>query len=145
MLDTTTSTALRQKLLIIEDEGEMCLLINLLLNDEDLEIEHVKTLSAAVEYFQQNTPALVLMDNRLPDGYGIDFISSIKNKHPETKVVMISGMDAAAKDVALEKRRRSLPRKTIYPFTVMQGHSLGNGMEKGGINTYCTCLTPMII
>ncbi len=102
MLDTTTSTTLKQKLLIIEDEGEMCLLINLLLDDEDLEIEHVKSLSAAVEYFQQQSPSLVLMDNRLPDGYGIDFIGFIKHKYPGTKVVMMSGMDAAAKDVALE-------------------------------------------
>jgi len=102
MLDTTTSTALKQQVLIIEDEAEMCLLINLLLDDEELEIEHVKSLSAAVEYFQQQAPSLVLMDNRLPDGYGIDLISFIKHKYPETKVVMMSGMDAAAKDVALE-------------------------------------------
>lgn len=102
MLDTTTSTALKEKLLIIEDEGEMCLLINLLLDGNNLEIEHVKSLSAAVEYFQQQSPSVVLIDNRLPDGYGIDFISFIKDRYPDTKVIMMSGMDAAARDVAIE-------------------------------------------
>jgi DNA-binding response OmpR family regulator len=117
MLDTTTATALRQKLLIIEDEGEMCLLINLLLDGNDMEIEHVKSLSAAVEYFQQQSPDVVLIDNRLPDGYGIDFISFIKESYPDTKVIMISGMDAAARDVALENGADLFLEK---PFTRTQ-------------------------
>ncbi len=100
MMNTTTDTALKQ-VLIIEDEGEMCLLINLLLDGKGMDIEHVKSLSAAVEYLQQHAPDVVLIDNRLPDGYGIDFISSLKEMHPDTKIIMISGMDASAKDVAI--------------------------------------------
>ncbi|MEZ2440335.1 response regulator [Chitinophaga sp. RCC_12] len=96
-----TNTTPKQKLLIVEDEGEMCLLINLLLDGKEMEIEHVQTISDAVEYFQQQPPAIVLLDNRLPDGYGLDFISYIKEKYPATRIIMISGMDAAAKDVAL--------------------------------------------
>jgi DNA-binding response OmpR family regulator len=100
MMNTTTDTALKQ-VLIIEDEGEMCLLINLLLDGKGMEIEHVKSLSAAVEYLQQHAPDVVLIDNRLPDGYGIDFISSLKKMHPDTKIIMISGIDVSAKDVAI--------------------------------------------
>lgn len=102
MTNTTLDTARRQKLLIIEDEGEMCLLINLLLDGEGMEIEHVQTISDAVEYFQRQAPNVVLLDNRLPDGYGIDFINFIRAEYPATKIIMISGVDAAAKDVALE-------------------------------------------
>lgn len=102
MTNTTIDTTRRQKLLIVEDEGEMCLLINLLLDGEGLEIEHVQTISDAVEYFQQHAPAVVLLDNRLPDGYGVDFINYIRANYPATKIIMISGVDAAAKDVALE-------------------------------------------
>lgn len=101
MIQHLTNTASKQKLLIIEDEGEMCLLINLLLDGKEMEIEHVKTISDAVEYFQQHQPAIVLLDNRLPDGFGLDFISYIREKYPSTKIIMISGMDAAARDVAL--------------------------------------------
>ncbi|HWV66386.1 response regulator [Chitinophaga sp.] len=101
MIHQLTNTTSKQKLLIIEDEGEMCLLINLLLDGKEMEIEHVPTISDAVEYFQQHPPAIVLLDNRLPDGFGLDFISYIREKYPATKIIMISGMDAAAKDVAL--------------------------------------------
>jgi DNA-binding response OmpR family regulator len=102
MLNTTTEPTLKQKLLIIEDEGEMCLLINLLLDDKELDIEHVKTLSAAVEYFQQHAPDVVLIDNRLPDGFGIDFISVLKENYPDTRIIMITGADASVKDLAIE-------------------------------------------
>lgn len=102
MSNTTIDTTSKQKLLIIEDEGEMCLLINLLLDGKGMEIEHVPTITDAVEYFQQQPPAIVLLDNRLPDGFGLDFISYLKQKYPATKIIMISGMDAAAKDIALE-------------------------------------------
>lgn len=102
MPNTTTDTMRKQKLLIIEDEGEMCLLINLLLDGEGLEVDHVQTISDAVEYFQQEAPSVVLLDNRLPDGYGIDFINFIRADYPATKIIMISGIDASAKDLALE-------------------------------------------
>ncbi|UYQ93788.1 response regulator [Chitinophaga horti] len=117
MPNNTATAAIAQKLLIIEDEGEMCLLINLLLDGRKMEVEHVKTIADAVEYFQQNQPSVVLLDNRLPDGYGLDFLGYIKDNYPDTKIIMISGMDAAAKDVALESGAHIFLEK---PFTRSQ-------------------------
>jgi len=91
-----------KKVLIIEDEGDMCLLLNLILDGEDFELDHVQTLLAADEYLQKESPAIIILDNKLPDGFGIDFITYIKQKYPAIKIIMISGFDAAAKDVALE-------------------------------------------
>lgn len=91
-----------KKVLIIEDEGDMCLLLNILLNGKEMELDHVKTLVAAEEYLQQQQPSVILLDNKLPDGFGIDFIPYVKSKYPAIKVIMISGFDASAKDVALE-------------------------------------------
>ncbi|HSC37892.1 MAG TPA: hypothetical protein VLD19_08485, partial [Chitinophagaceae bacterium] len=34
--------------------------------------------------------------------FGVDFISFVKQRYPAIKIIMISGFDAAAKDVALE-------------------------------------------
>lgn len=100
--ETPVEVTRKPTLLIVEDEGEMCFLINILLNDKGLEIEHVKTISGAVEYLQQQSPEIVLLDNRLPDGFGVDLIRELKQNYPSTKIIMISGIDAAAKDVALE-------------------------------------------
>ena len=66
------------------------------------ELDHVQTLLAADEYLQKQSPSIIILDNKLPDGFGIDFITYIKQKYPAIKIIMISGFDAAAKDVALE-------------------------------------------
>ena len=106
-----------KKVLIVEDEGDMCLLLNILLNGKEMELDHVKTLSAAEEYLQQEQPAVILLDNRLPDGFGIDFITHIKQNYPAVKIIMISGFDGSAKDVALENGADLFLEK---PFTIDQ-------------------------
>lgn len=102
MSKATVETSTSQKILIIEDEGEMCLVLNILLSDENIELDHVKNLAAAEEYLASELPSLIVLDNKLPDGYGVDYISHIKNKYPTIKIVMITGFDASARDVAME-------------------------------------------
>src|SRR5688572_24038056 len=94
MSKTTLPVTKTKKLLIVEDEGDMCLLLNIILNDTDLELNHVQTLLAADEYLQKEQPEVIILDNKLPDGYGIDFIMYIKKKYPSIKIIMISGFDA---------------------------------------------------
>jgi two-component system, OmpR family, response regulator len=109
-----TAKGAPRKVLIIEDEGDLCLLLNILLDEKGMEVDHAQSLAKAEEYLLQGEPSLVLLDNRLPDGFGIDFIKHIKNQHPSTKVIMISGVDAAAKDVAIENGADIFLKK---PFT----------------------------
>ena len=102
MKQATLQNTKAKKVLIIEDEGDMCLLLNIMLNGKEMDLEHVKNLSSAEEYLQREQPAVVILDNKLPDGFGIDFISFIKKNYPAIKIIMISGFDGSAKDVALE-------------------------------------------
>jgi DNA-binding NtrC family response regulator len=102
MKQATLQNTKAKKVLIIEDEGDMCLLLNIMLNGKEMDLEHVKNLSAAEEYLQREQPSVVILDNKLPDGFGIDFISFIKKNYPSIKIIMISGFDGSAKDVALE-------------------------------------------
>ena len=102
MSKTAVETRTSQKILIIEDEGEMCLVLNILLSDEDIELEHVKNILAAEEYLAEELPSLIILDNKLPDGYGVDYISHLKKRYPSIKIIMITGFDASVKDVAME-------------------------------------------
>lgn len=103
-----------RKVLIVEDEGDLCLLLNILLDEKGMVVDHAQSLAKAEEYLLQDEPSLVLLDNRLPDGFGIDFIKQIKSRHPAAKVIMISGVDAAAKDLAIENGADIFLKK---PFT----------------------------
>jgi DNA-binding response OmpR family regulator len=108
-----------RKVLIIEDEGDLCLLINILLDGKGMEVEHVQSIAKAGEYLLHETPSLILLDNRLPDGFGIDFLNFVKKEYPSIKVIMISGVDAAVQDVALENGADAFLKK---PFTKSQLH-----------------------
>ena len=102
MSKTAVETTTSQKILIIEDEGEMCLVLNILLSNENIELEHVKNILAAEEYLAEELPSLIILDNKLPDGYGVDYISHLKKRYPSIKIIMITGFDASVKDVAME-------------------------------------------
>ena len=89
-----------KKVLVVEDEGEIGLLLNMILNEKDFELDYVSNLLSADEYLQKEEPSVIILDNKLPDGFGVDFISYIKKKYSDIKIIMISGF-ASAKDVAL--------------------------------------------
>ena len=105
----SNTTALKRKvakkILVVEDEGEIGLILEMILNERKIEkkfeLDYVNNLLSADEYLQQQEPSIILLDNKLPDGFGVDFISYIKKKSPSIKIIMISGF-ASARDVALE-------------------------------------------
>jgi two-component system OmpR family response regulator len=102
MSKTGLQNAKLKKVLIVEDEGDMCLLLNILLTGKEMELDHVKNLSAAEKYLQNEQPAVIILDNKLPDGFGLDLLPFLKKQYPSIKIIMISGFDSSAKDVALE-------------------------------------------
>jgi DNA-binding response OmpR family regulator len=98
---TTLNRKVAKKVLVVEDEGEMGLLLNLILSERDFELDYVNNLLSADEYLQKQKPSVIILDNKLPDGFGVDFISFLKKKYPSIKIIMISGFPSA-RDVALE-------------------------------------------
>ncbi len=114
MKNATQQSEKAQKVLIIEDERDMCLLLNVLLSGKEMELDHVNSLLDADEYLKREQPSVIILDNKLPDGYGVDFITYIKEKYPSIKIIMISGFDASVKDVALENGAEVYLEK---PFT----------------------------
>jgi two-component system OmpR family response regulator len=102
MSQATLEQTKLKKVLIVEDEGDMCLLLNIMLNGKEMELDHVKNISSAEEFLQKEQPSVVILDNKLPDGFGLDFIGHIRSNYPSIKIIMISGYDRSAEDVALE-------------------------------------------
>ena len=119
----------KKKVLIVEDEGDMCLLLNIILTDEDTQLDHVKNLAAAATYLQSHQPDLVLLDNKLPDGFGVDFIKIVKKLSPSSRIIMLTGFDPSAGDVAIENGADLFLTK---PFTREQLQtSVHTFLEKG--------------
>ena len=84
------------KVLIIDDELDICYLLSGILRQKKLRTSYVNTLSEAEEALKTDPPALLFLDNHLPDGFGLDFIHHIKHNYPLTKIIMITAHDSAA-------------------------------------------------
>jgi len=102
MTSAKPQTKQLKKIFIVEDEGDMCLLLNIMLQQKEIILDHAKTIAAAQQYIEKEHPSIVILDNKLPDGLGVDFVSFIKKNYPTTKVVMISGYASTTKNKALE-------------------------------------------
>jgi two-component system, OmpR family, response regulator len=128
MPQTTLNHVQPKKVLIIEDEGDICLLLNILLAGKNIDLDHVKNITSAREYLDGQQPDLVMLDNKLPDGLGIDFIGHIRNKYPDIKILMISGYHSAEiRDIAIENGADEFLEK---PFTKEQiSHSVHNLLD----------------
>jgi len=79
--------------LIIDDETDIWILLSHILRKHNLRTYYVNNLEAAAKRLMQDVPAIIFLDNHLPDGFGVDFIQFVKTNYPQTKIVMISGYD----------------------------------------------------
>src|SRR5579872_2676727 len=84
------------KVLIVDDELDICYLLSGMLKQRNLITGFVNTLSDAVIALQTDTPSILFLDNHLPDGFGLDFIPYVKKNYPEIKVIMITAHDSSA-------------------------------------------------
>ena len=103
------------KVLIIDDETDICYLLSTLLKQKNLDTDYVNTLTDAALALKKDIPGIIFLDNHLPDGLGMNFIEYIKNHYPSIKIVMITAHDTAA------DRQRALKEGADYfigkPFT----------------------------
>lgn len=89
--DEENSTAL-----IIDDEPDICFLLNGILKKMNFSAEMVNSIAAANTLLLSYSPKIIFLDNHLPDGLGVDFIETIKIKNPQAKIIMITAHDSAS-------------------------------------------------
>ncbi len=84
---------MNEKILIIDDEQDICLLIKGLLEDEGYEAFIANNSDQAYEIIEKSCPDIVIQDIWLQgsDEDGIDILKSVKKKHPNIAFIMISG------------------------------------------------------
>lgn len=92
------------KVLIIDDEADICYLLSTLLKQKNLETNFVNSLADATQAMKADAPEIVFLDNHLPDGLGINYINYVKKTYPSAKIVMITAHDTTVdRDKALSE------------------------------------------
>ncbi len=79
------------KILVIDDDNDMCLLLNRFLTRQGYEVAGINSGKAAIEWMKKNEPDLVLCDFKLEDMNGAELLGKIKETHPKAPVIIITG------------------------------------------------------
>jgi DNA-binding response OmpR family regulator len=78
-----------QTILIIDDEEDLCRLLIIALRKDKFHVVCCHTLADARIKLLEH-PSIVLLDNNLPDGSGLDFLKEHPNAFRKSCVIMIS-------------------------------------------------------
>lgn len=78
-------------ILIIDDDEDFCLLMAKMFASKNIAAAVAYSWKQGWNYILQNRPKLILLDNCLPDGLGIEQITQIKQNDHSTRVMVVSG------------------------------------------------------
>ena len=79
------------KILIVDDDTTFCIMLRKWLEKRGFEVDTAFSYKDAVKQLDKAGFDLVLTDLRLPDKDGIDLLRVIKEKTPQTQVLLMTG------------------------------------------------------
>ena len=92
------------KVLIVEDEANICSFIETLLTTNDYQALVAHTCTMGLTLFASHNPDLVILDLGLPDRDGLEFIRTVRQKYMTPIVVLSARTDEMDKIEALAIR-----------------------------------------
>ncbi len=85
--------------LVIDDEKNIRALLSKILGQDQIEVHTAGTGSEGLQMADDINPDVVLLDLRLPDANGVDLLKTLKARHPEIAVIMITAFGQIASAV----------------------------------------------
>jgi two-component system response regulator AtoC len=79
------------QLLIVEDDSQLNEMLALHFEEAGFEVAGALTCEQAERLMSDRPPDLVLLDQQLPDGTGLELLTQIQKQHPEQPVIMMTG------------------------------------------------------
>src|SRR6218665_1435200 len=91
-----------EKVLLVDDEVEICILLSGILQREGFITSYALSLKEARERLASESFEVIFLDLNLPDGIGYQLIPSIKDKSEKAKIIVVSAHDVENKKVRQE-------------------------------------------
>jgi two-component system, OmpR family, response regulator len=84
---------MKKKVVIIDDEIDLCNLLHSYLSDLNFEVHMAHSLGDGDKLLNQITPDILFVDNNLPDGLGWEKLNLFESRFPQCKINLISAYD----------------------------------------------------
>src|ERR1019366_10481086 len=79
------------KILVVDDEPEICWLLNRILSEDGYQVRTAKTGQEALAKIEKEQPDLIFLDVHLPGQDGIALLRSIQKSKSKRLVIMLTG------------------------------------------------------
>jgi two-component system, OmpR family, response regulator len=80
---------------IIDNDCDLCRILSFYIEKKGFRTMCVNQLKAVEEQLRNCKPDLILLDNKMDDGFGVDMITNIKALCPDTPVVLMTADDTS--------------------------------------------------
>jgi len=105
-----------QRILIVDDEKDMCKVMEELLKRLGYQAAYVNSGDAAVLKYKSWRPDLVLLDRNMPEMDGLSCAESVLDHDPDAKIVIISGYDVDGPTGIAEEKKRLIKGYITKPI-----------------------------
>jgi two-component system, OmpR family, response regulator len=90
----------RKRIVIIDDEEDLCLLMKAYFADIGYDVFLANTLNSGMDLVKQVSPDVLFLDNNLPDGLGWERTGYLADTYPNCKINLISAFKNAPPQVS---------------------------------------------
>jgi DNA-binding NtrC family response regulator len=102
------------KVLIVDDENTICLLLKTYLERLGFETFVATNGEKALDILEEENPAIMTLDIRMPGLNGYELLQKVKRRYPELFIIVITGIDVPNMEEMLEHSgAHALLRKPI--------------------------------
>jgi DNA-binding response OmpR family regulator len=124
-----TTTHAPPHILVMEDEETVARGLEMVLEEEGYDVDLAFTGAGALETFATRDFDLLVADLRLPDSDGLDIIRIVKERKPETEVVVITGYSSVSS--AVDAMKIGVADYLPKPFTENEiKAAIGNALNR---------------
>jgi cyclic di-GMP phosphodiesterase len=124
-----SAASTRERILIVDDEGQIRTLLARLLGAQGYECVTAESAAEGRRKLEEAPFGLVLSDVNMPGESGLDFGREVLARHPDTAVVMVTGLDDRRyADVAIELGAYGYVLKPFKPNELII--NVGNALRR---------------
>lgn len=111
----------KRKILVVDDEREMCDLVQDYPLAKGYEVDKALTASQAIQQFHACDYDIVVSDSRMPEMDGMELLKALKKARPDTPVILITAFGSI--DLAIAAMKAGAFYFLTKPFK-LRGHGI---------------------
>jgi DNA-binding NtrC family response regulator len=119
--------------LLVDDDNAVCRIVQRMLSDEQYQVQTSQSVADALRAIEQKSFDAYVMDDKLPDGSGLDVAEQIRSKGSDAPIILMSGYETSSVALGAEKFHAFFLQKPFSRETICYAVKKAIGPPKGAL------------